>query len=151
MKPDDNNFQVSLKEYFDLKISDLKELFLKDSKEKETALKIQSIETERRLDALNGEAERITRILALSVPREVFEAFQKEISGALTQMKLDNTTFVTKENLSNVLKTPSDEIKILTSSRDFSAGKASQTSVLISYFISILGIVIAILGFLLRK
>lgn len=151
MKPDDNNFQVSLKEYFNLKIDDLKELFLRDSKEKETALKLQSVETERRLDALNGEAERITRILALSVPREVFEAFQKEIGGGLAQIKLDNTNLVTKDNLSSILKTPSDEIKGLTSFRDFSAGKASQTSVLISYFISILGIVIAILGFLLRK
>lgn len=41
------------------------------------ALELQATEYERRLDALNGEAGRLAKVLDQSVPREVYEAYVK--------------------------------------------------------------------------
>ncbi len=46
------------------------------------ALEIQAREYERRLEALNGEAGRIRNIQDTYVPRETFEAYQKERADA---------------------------------------------------------------------
>jgi hypothetical protein len=48
--------------YFELKFKSL-----------DTALKLQAKEYERRLDALNGENDKIQKILEQSIPREVFD------------------------------------------------------------------------------
>lgn len=45
----------------------------------DTALKLQAKEYERRLEALNGEAERLRVMQASYVPREVFEASVKAV------------------------------------------------------------------------
>ena len=42
----------------------------------ETKLKLQAAEYERRLDALNGEGDRIREILKESIPREIFDRVQ---------------------------------------------------------------------------
>jgi len=49
-----------------------------DAKEKALALK--SAEIERRLEMLNGEAGRLAKVLAESVPREVWEQSQKGLT-----------------------------------------------------------------------
>lgn len=46
---------------------------------KEMALNLKSLELDRRLDALNGEAGRLATVLSRSVPREVWEESQKSL------------------------------------------------------------------------
>lgn len=53
----------------------------------EKARGIQAAEYERRLHALNGEAQRLRDIQATYVPREVFEGFQKDITREITELK----------------------------------------------------------------
>lgn len=64
-----------LKEIMDLKFQNA-----------DIALKLQAKETERRLDNLNGEAERLRNIQATYLPREVYEANQKELNSKLESL-----------------------------------------------------------------
>lgn len=123
------NDKVTLKEYILTIIKDFKEEFLTYVKTTSEALKLQSLETERRLGVLNGEAERIKQILEKTIPREVYEAGVKELRGLIDALVLANKDNVTKESLSNILKTPTEEIRSLTSNNDVYTGRASQKSV----------------------
>ena len=72
MSKRNNNFSykdgISLKDYFDSRFVDA-----------EKALELQNREVARRLDFLNGEAERLRQMQATYLPREVYEANCKEI------------------------------------------------------------------------
>ena len=54
----------------------------------ETALKLAAIETERRLLALNGEAARLSNILAQSMPRELAEQRLTQLTQSVNEVRL---------------------------------------------------------------
>lgn len=80
MSRSNNNFTykdgVSLKEYFDSRFTDA-----------EKALDLQNKEVARRLEFLNGEAERLRQMQATYLPREVYDANCKEILGKLSSLE----------------------------------------------------------------
>ena len=76
----DTDTETKTKTKTKTEIKHLKELMNLQFKYTETALVIQSTETERRLNLLNGEAERLKSIQSTYLPREVFEANYKELS-----------------------------------------------------------------------
>lgn len=103
---------VSLKEYFERILAEYKETMA-------DALSIRSKETERRLDALNGEEERLRNMQTTYLPR---------------------TEYVLQHDR---LK---DDIESLKLSRAELQGKASQASVVIAYIISFLSIILGLIG-----
>lgn len=68
-----------IKELLELEIKHLKELGV----EKDKALALQAKEYERRLEALNGEAERLRTMQASYLPREVYDSERKEVNSKL--------------------------------------------------------------------
>ena len=52
----------------------------------EKALKLQAVEYSRRLDALNGEAERLRQMQATFVPRELWQAEHLRVVVAIDQL-----------------------------------------------------------------
>lgn len=122
-------------------------------KAKELALQLQHLETNRRLETLNGEAERITKVLSLSVPREVFEAFQKEVLSRLedvrkeiTTLGLNNKDMITRDNLSDILKIPNEDIKDLTGYNNVSRGKNIGFNSTWGILITIISLIIGLSG-----
>ena len=79
------------------------------------ALNLQAAETQRRLDDLNGEAGRITKVLEASIPREVHERDIKELRGLIDG---------------------------LTKVKDVDKGKSTQTGVIAALILSLLGLLI---------
>ena len=100
---------------------DLKYYIEKLLDEKEKALILQSKELSRRLDALNGEAARLATMQRTYIPREVAD-----------------TRICSLE----------DKLDALESWKDRQEGKASQSSVLIAYAISLIGIILGVVGLL---
>lgn len=64
-------------------IAHIKELFRAELDAVKMAKELQAKEYERRLEILNGEAEQLRDMQATYVPRETFEAFQKQILGIM--------------------------------------------------------------------
>lgn len=58
----------------------------------EEALNLKSKELDRRLDALNGEAGRIAKVLEQSIPREVFDNYKKEMDVKINDLKESTST-----------------------------------------------------------
>lgn len=155
---DDDN-KVSLKEYLITKIDDLEEKFDIAEKNRDNNLALQAKETERRLNALNGEAGRITKVLELSIPREVHERDIneikslhdrdiKEVKALIDVLNLAGQKWVTQDYLAGVLKEPNTDIRSLNSSRDVQTGKSLQNAVMIALIFSVIsaiGTVIAII------
>lgn len=56
----------------------LEEMITLKFSEREKALELQAKEYDRRLEHLNGEATKLTRMQATYIPREVYEANKKE-------------------------------------------------------------------------
>ena len=105
---------VSLKEYFERILTEYKDSMA-------DALSIRSRETERRLDNLNGEAERLKNIQATYLPRT-------EYSLQYDHLK--------------------DDIESLKLSRAELRGKASQTSVNVAYGISFISMILGLISML---
>ncbi len=61
------------------------------------ALTLQAAETERRLDALNGEASRLAKVLSESVPREVWQQTRDSDQKALEVAVREAGTYITRE------------------------------------------------------
>lgn len=78
-----------VKNNFDREIAHIKELFRAEMEALRKALELQAKEYERRLDILNGEAEQLRDMQAKYVPRETFEAFQKQVMGDTEANKSD--------------------------------------------------------------
>ena len=68
-------------------IRHLREVFELRVKTAETALELQAKEYERRLDALNKEAERLREIQACYLPRDTCEVQYKNISDKIDYMQ----------------------------------------------------------------
>lgn len=68
-----------VKTNFDREIAHTKELFSVELAANQKAMELQAKEYERRLELLNGEAESLRKMQATYVPRESFEAFQKQV------------------------------------------------------------------------
>jgi hypothetical protein len=139
----------SFKEYFTKTIDHLEEKIDSSQSTNSKALELQSVETERRLEALNGEAGRLTKILDASIPREVHERDIKELRALIDVLTLAGTKWVTQDYLAGVLKQPGMDIRDLTSSKDIQTGKSLQNSVniaLIFSIISSIGVVITIVS-----
>ncbi len=64
------------------------------------ALNLQAVETERRLDALNGEAGRLAKVLSESVPREVWQQARDADERALDEAVRVGGTYITREAFS---------------------------------------------------
>jgi hypothetical protein len=64
---------VTLKEYFEKKICELERLQNVKFDEAKNALKIQAVEYERRLENLNNEASRLTKMQVTYLPRETYQ------------------------------------------------------------------------------
>lgn len=62
----------------------------------EKALKLQSREYERRLEALNGEAERLRKMQSTYVPREVYEAKYDELVANIEKNRTQLATMTGK-------------------------------------------------------
>ena len=90
MRDSSVSLEVSMREFLEQRIdalrteivtrldaSDKAVIIQLDAKEK--ALMLKSVEVERRLEMLNGEAGRLAKVLAESVPREVWEQSQKAL------------------------------------------------------------------------
>ncbi len=84
---------AKLKELLMLKTNSMEQLTEEKFAGAADALKIQAKEYERRLDALNGEAAWLREIQSTYLPREIYEANQKEQDG-----KIDNLIFVNQKS-----------------------------------------------------
>ena len=111
---------VTLKEFFEEKFTALNTL---RAQEAET-LVIQAKEYERRLDALNHEAQRINTAAATSIPREVFETFLKGDAAWKNQSEKDRSGLMPRleyeakhQELSSKIASNSERISILETSR----------------------------------
>lgn len=136
---------VTLKEYLNERIDNLADKVAANEKKNDEALKISAAEIERRLEQLNGEAGRITKVLEASIPREVHERDIKEINGRLEALTISSKDYVTRDYLSATLKTPSEDIKMLNTSKDVNAGKTMQTAAIISFIMSAIAIAVALI------
>ncbi len=65
-----------------VKLEAQRELFAQQLAASKEALRLQAGEYERRLELLNGEASRLREMQALYIPREVYEASQKELRAS---------------------------------------------------------------------
>ncbi len=84
---------AKLKELLMLKTNSMEQLTEEKFAGAADALRIQAKEYERRLDALNGEAARLREIQSTYLPKEIYEAKQKEQDG-----KIDNLIFVNQKS-----------------------------------------------------
>lgn len=80
----ENNLRDELAEA-KVRVAVLEERQLKDAAAVAQALELQAREYQRRLDALNVEAERLRNVQSSYLPREVFD-----VSHALTEIKIDS-------------------------------------------------------------
>lgn len=67
------------------------------------ALELQTRETERRLTALNGEAERLRIMQATYLPLEVFETVSADMHKSLTDLKAFKDTAAGRQSIMTVL------------------------------------------------
>ena len=86
---------------------------------KDQALNLSSAELSRRLDILNGEAGRLRTMQETYLPREVADSRFEQLLGEVSDLKLYKARM---------------------------EGMASQTSVIIAYVISTIGILLGIIG-----
>lgn len=108
-------------------VAHLKEMSTERHAVRDKALELQHTETERRLTALNHEAEQLKSMQAKYIPREVYEANAKEVDN-----KMDAA-----------LKEVHGKIDVLTASKDFNTGRQTVITVFVSSLIAIIvGIVI---------
>ena len=87
------------------------------------ALSLQAKEYERRLDFLNGEADRLREMQTTYLPRELYESHHDPLCQRVKELELNKAT---------------------------QEGKASQKSVFIAIGISAIGIIIGILSLVLH-
>jgi hypothetical protein len=99
---------ISLQEYFEAVLA-----------ERDKALGISQAELSRRLDLLNGEAERLRNIQATYLPREVADARNDSIMKIIIELQKYQATM---------------------------EGKASQTSLIIVWVFSIASLIIGVIG-----
>ena len=100
-------------EELDIQLDALKELTnfrfckvdrLQEEREKSsaTALQLQAQEYERRLEGLNGEADRINKILQACVNKDLYEAHHQELERRVNKLAEDLSTIQGKASQSSV-------------------------------------------------
>jgi hypothetical protein len=103
----------------------------------EMALKIRTDETERRLEFLNGEADRLRKMQETYVLKEAYD-LQHENMRYESCQRFDM--------LINRLDRTDKEIESLKLSRERLAGKADQSSLFATQIMAIIGIILAIIS-----
>lgn len=77
---------IALKEYVEAKISALRELTEVRFEQRDEALRLKSLDTERRLDHLNNETARAAERDKSYVPRELYDTSRDELSQWRTKV-----------------------------------------------------------------
>lgn len=104
------------------------------------ALQLQASEYERRLEALNGEAGRLAKVLADSVPREVFAQYVKETEAR--ERALGTTQ---SDKLAVALESVNARIDDLQNWRSGLEGRLIGVSAVIGVIVVVVNIMIRIL------
>lgn len=102
------------------------------------ALQLQADEYERRLDALNGEAGRLAKVLADSVPREVFQNYVKETEARERAMSATQT-----DKLNTALEGINARIDELQNWRSGLEGRLIGVS-------AVIGVIVIVINFAIR-
>lgn len=136
--------EITLREYLEEKIKHLQEKMILLNAANEKALTLKAEENKQHFENLNGEAGRINKILEATIPREVHERDIKELAGKIEAVNLTSKDFVTRDYLAATLRTPSDDIKSLTSNKDVQTGKNIVIGIVITFLLTLLSIGISI-------
>lgn len=119
-------------------VSHLKEMSTERHAVRDKALELQYKETERRLLALNHEAEQLKSMQARYIPREVYEANAKDVNN-----QIDMSLKEVHNKIDAALKEIHGKIDVLTTSKDFNTGRQTVITVFVSALIAIIvGIII---------
>ena len=76
-----------LRELLEHRLCALEKLFSERIEHRDIALKLSADEYHRRLDMLNGEADRLHQMQLTYLPRETYETIQKTVDGELAQLR----------------------------------------------------------------
>jgi len=103
---------VSLKEFFLTKLDSLTKVVEERFRVTDKALVLEATELARRLDILNGEAQRLRDIQATYLPREVYDVSQKEVSKKISEFEAFIATYQGKGSVTAILTSTSISIGI---------------------------------------
>jgi len=91
--------EPTLRELIELRIDSLRSLVDERVRAQENALALQAREYERRLDHLNGEAERLLRMQSLSVSRELYDTDLANIKSQIADLNEFKATIIGRQTV----------------------------------------------------
>ncbi|MFA5416899.1 MAG: hypothetical protein WC341_00435 [Bacteroidales bacterium] len=136
----------SLKEVFKDKIAALKELILSKIEALEKATILAYVNMEERLKGMNEFRAQLKDQVLTFITRVEHDAVVKKFEEAIQLLR--NSNFITRAEFDSAIEAIKKDVQMLRDFKNLLEGKASQKSVTISYIMSAIGIIIALIGLL---